>query len=495
MAPIPTIPDNQYKIRNIILLCIFIVGLVWIAAIPPGYMPDEPTHYIKSCSNPRVDLVDGVYGHKYDTSSDNLFTAANFEKLRSRKGQFDFESFLKNPIYETGITGFYPHAVPNTTTVYFSTHLICKTFTAFGINKQATFYAMRIGTLLSFILIVSLAAKLNTGFFLKLSPLLAMPMIINQSVAIGADYFSIACCILSATLLVNIREKKIPTPSVFFITLFLHLNAKTVYLPLVIPVVVAALFAGMQKEKRLLLAGSLASLLALGLQLYFLSHKTNSQAIAHAFEAKLKLVFENPLFFVQHLDTTTAKYFWHYIHGAIGNIGWLDVPINSIGFYAVLGAFIVYCLYLSINRSPGGVEKVGMDICAFALILFLAMAFKFLAISIITLAFLLYLLLHFAIYRVSNYLVDATTMACLLVVISLVFLSMFLYWTPFSSRYIEGVQGRYFLPLIPFFITLFPASKSTNSLPTPALLIFVFNLIFSLSFLIGTAVPRMHQLS
>jgi uncharacterized membrane protein len=43
---------------------------------------------------------------------------------------------------------------------------------------------------------------------------------------------------------------------------------------------------------------------------------------------------------------------------------------------------------------------------------------------------------------VSGGIVVTTTM--------LLFVSMLLWWTPFASPTIEGIQGRYFLPLIPF---------------------------------------------
>ena len=47
--------------------------------------------------------------------------------------------------------------------------------------------------------------------------------------------------------------------------------------------------------------------------------------------------------------------------------------------------------------------------------------------------------------------------------ISLICLAMYLYWTPYRYPYVEGVQGRYFIPLLlPFLISFIPKKNIFN---------------------------------
>ena len=45
----------------------------------------------------------------------------------------------------------------------------------------------------------------------------------------------------------------------------------------------------------------------------------------------------------------------------------------------------------------------------------------------------------------------------------LVVLSMWLFWTPLNSKYIEGLQGRYFIPLfVPLCVCFFTKQKKSR---------------------------------
>jgi uncharacterized membrane protein len=61
-------------------------------------------------------------------------------------------------------------------------------------------------------------------------------------------------------------------------------------------------------------------------------------------------------------------------------------------------------------------------------------------------------------------LVRWVTLAGLIVSVALIFLSLYLIWNPLASLGpIEGVQGRYFLPLVPFLAFVIPKPKRFTS--------------------------------
>src|SRR5690606_36868638 len=148
---------------------------------------------------------------------------------------FDFSAFFEKPIYNTGTQNFFSDALPNTVIAYAAPSIACHTLTALGINKQYEFYAMRIATLLAFMLMAIFTARVHRDVFIAMSPMPIIPMVINQSVATGADQFSLAACMLAAAVIVSGARNSNLSMALTASALFLLLNTKTAYLVFALP--------------------------------------------------------------------------------------------------------------------------------------------------------------------------------------------------------------------------------------------------------------------
>ncbi|WP_246498213.1 DUF2142 domain-containing protein [Microvirga soli] len=124
---------------------------------------------------------------------------------------------------------------------------------------------------------------------------------------------------------------------------------------------------------------------------------------------QLAFLLANPLQIPGIAFSTLSVLWHHYLLQMIGVLGWMDAPLPRAA-YVVLGAGLIATFALE-----------GFQVQPFLRWLFLA----------------------------------GSALAC-----ALIFLSLYMIWTPLGSPGpILGVQGRYFLPILPFLLFLVPASK------------------------------------
>lgn len=464
------------------------LALVWIVAIPPFQMPDEPAHYIKSCANPLVDKQNGHYGHFYDSSLQEIAS----HSPPGGKGKFDIEKFFSAPIQEAGKHEFFPDALPNTVVVYAAPTLVCHVMTALNISRQHIFYAMRMATLGTFIVLLIVALRTHRELFLAMSPMLMIPMVINQSIAIGADSFSIATCMLAATVLVaGVRDRNV-NPGLTALTLFLLLNTKTAYLVFALPLAWMLIKNGIFSKAGSLVLHTMAGATALALQLFFLARKTNAESTSQFAAIKTEQLINDPMHFVMLLDASVARKYWIYVQTTIGKVGWLDTPVSWFGFYAFICSAVVTLFVLAAPTAWNRVVPMLLGMATTGAAVYASINYRLRGILVSATGYLAFMVLtrkRHGQLTLRLILLTAILVACLLV-----FLSMHIFWGPAGMRYIEGVQGRYFLPVIPFLIALlYLQHQELPDWKTYALgAIFLFNLGVTLHYLIATVIPRFY---
>lgn len=455
MTTSTTLGTNPHSTRIIKTLAFSLLALfysAWLFIIPPLQMPDEGAHVIKGCANLVVDKLPRGYGHKFNGSFVDLSKQAQVNEVRKKLTPYSHEQFWAKPIPPSEKEYFYPHAVPNTATVYFLPHLVCRALNALDTNVQIVFYSMRVATLASFLALLVIAYKVNRRFMVSVSPLLMIPMVINQSVAIGADYFSMAAVILFGAVMSRPQAEGKPAPWLFAFSLFLMLNVKVVYLPLLIlalpPVIKFRLYRSLEYIwKTLFLA-----IPALAMQYYYQTTKTLGAWTSSRTSDQLDLILHQPIDFFFVLINTLAKTGRHLSVSMFGNVGWLDTPMNSvlaILFPLSLLTYLVGMLY--VFRS-----SIRRNLAAFSI-----------------------------------------GFGTLIFCIVLVFVSMYLFWSPPASPIIRGVQGRYFLPFLFFFVALIFQSHSQHETGAkPAGLVklytglFFLNTALTTSYLYFDVLPR-----
>lgn len=415
--------------------------LVWIIAIPPFQNPDEGAHFIKSCANPIVETHPRRgYGHYFDDGMVELNDLADVQPIRKGEAKFSFEKFFSQPIYESEGRPFYPFAVPNTIVPYALPLLTCKSFQAAGAAYQYLFYALRLSFAASFLLLVWFARKIDPKVFVSCAPLLVLPMTINQGAALSADYFSIAAALILAMTASRMTASGDVHRWTFAISLFLIINAKIVYLPLAAVLAIPLLRWQNYQKITFLAPAVVTATIGLALQYYYQSSKSHLQRVTDKRDEQLLKLIEHPLDVIQMLTETISHSWQFYLKGAIGYAGWLSIPIStSLMWTATATICVLTCL---------GIRKIGPPDRWVAASLFLG--------------------------------------ACLLAVSFLgIFLSMYLYWSHAGGNLIQGVQGRYFVPLIAFAVGLiFGHAKEQPSTVLQAL---------AFAIIVGVAVLFLHD--
>lgn len=444
---------NTRRLSNIIFFGVFTLLMVWMFAIPPFQNADEGAHYIKACSNPKVEMhpLRG-YGHYYDYFGfSKINEVARVQEISKGQEIFSFNYFFSEKIDKSKEKTFFPHAVPNTLIPYIIPYIACKIGEFLEIKYQSVFYLIKTSFVFSFLIMLLWAKNINPKIFIGISPLLFIPMVINQGAAISADYFSIASCLIFGMVIAEIYQGKNVNKWILALSLFFLLNTKITYTLLgfiLLPLII-------DKHEKYFKLGYLwpsliMSSLALALQFYYQTRKSYQPHLQKNFSLQIERVKEAPLdFFYLVLNTIQDK--WEsYLKGMIGFSGWFTTPISDeLMWIAVILLFLWLLPRLLIT-------KIGLKV-------------KFLYFSTIFIA--------------------------VLGAMVLIFLSMWLYSTHPSKDLILGVQGRYFLPVLAFLSPVIYVLRSVPNSDYYSFSISICLFVVCVLFLLQSILPYFHGIN
>lgn len=382
--------------------------LGWLALIPPFQVPDEPAHYFKATTLPLPDSVNGQYGHLSTTGAVQLFRSSQLDQIAGNPSvKYDRSLFFSAPLYPTDESWLYSSAVPNTPLPYIGSGLAYTLTDITGATLQQGFYAMRLGGLLFVAAILWFAYRNSPAVVLVLSPLLALPMVVNQVIGISADGYSMVVTVLFLATLHGVMQGQSQSVKALPWVVFAFLSVKLVYYPLLLLLPYVLLKHGHAQRWTLRLMLLVSVICGLGLQYYYLTHKTDNpdSTIESLVQPKQQLIgiLHAPYDYVATLSRTWELNKELYKASLFGNVGWLDTLASP----RLVSAFVAFMV--------------------------------------------LYLGLTAWYYLSSGRAVLRTSLAVIMVVLPsvlLVFTSMYLVWTPLGAGVIEGVQGRYFLPIL-----------------------------------------------
>lgn len=281
------------------------------------------------------------------------------------------------------------------------------------LSPLATFRAGRIAATLlcSSLLFVALQfAKGSRALFVLIA---LTPM----AVALRASYSVDALLLSLAILLVAVLLSSRPRPRLALIAALLIVIIKPPYLPLAL----LACFASSSKRTRTALA-MLISIVAIAATLVASNVSKQTRVrfdVPVDPSAQLQHVAQHPFavsgVIARDLSTKTAQ----YAREMIGVLGWLDIPLPRVVYWlfgiTLLLAALARRQDVAFPRSP---LLVALAITPFALAV-----------------------------------------------------SVYIAWTPTAAEYLDGFQGRYLLPVLPFFALLPPMKKRDSETRAVALAI------------------------
>lgn len=433
----------------IILGTLTLLTLIWAIAIPPFQNADEGAHYIKACSNPIVEThPKRGYGHYFDKGMVELNVLADAQPIIKGQAKFSFEKFFSQKIYEPETKEFfYPHAVPNTIIPYLIPYVTCKTLQTTGIQYQYLFYALRASFIASFLLLLWYAAKLQPHTFIASAPILALPMVINQSAAISADYFSMASCFIFGLVASQMTKNDQSSRWTLATALFLILNTKAVYLPFAAAMTIPMLRWKAYRQPRFLIPSIIASATALALQYYYQTAKNHPRSVDRNKSVQIERLLEDPISVFQLMIHTIMDGWLFLIRSMVGIAGWMQVPISTPMMWsaiAIVTGWLGYCLLRSRPHNAWSISLLSSG----------------LALSLVSL--------------------------------SGIFLSMYLFWTHHEAPTIRGVQGRYFIPTLLFMTALILGQSERKPREKWSLVAFISMCAVSLTFLVQSIIPSYH---
>lgn len=177
---------------------------------------------------------------------------------------------------------------------------------------------------------------------------------------------------------------------------------KIVYLPMILLIfMIPKERFSSKKEKWILLIGIFVLCVVVNLVWLNIASKYLFAYKEGETKEQVKYVLTEPVQYIKTLVYTSSENFGDYLTSMVGSsLTWGEaVSISSLTIYLLLGSFIVANVFE---------KKVNLSKCQVFIIL-----------------------------------------SVIIATILLIFTSLYVQWTPYKSPIIEGVQGRYFIPIIP----------------------------------------------
>jgi len=411
------------KTQNLFVFLALIFGLSFWLLLPPFQAPDEMTHFLRA-----YQVADGgwVSVKKGNLSGGELpkglwrpyrifypIQGNPAEKVRlSLKG---YLKLLSEPLDRTQREFFH---FPNTTS-YSALVYLPQAFGIFlgntlGASTLTLVYLGRLGNLLAWIALIYWAIRRASFFRFVILVLSLMPVCLQQAASLSADTLVNGVCTLFVALCLRhalTAEPPLKTRDLTVLAILALLVAvlKQAYLPLVLLIwlIPATKFSSRRFRWTYLLLLSLGCLLLFGGWAWIVSQiVVPMREVSDPF-GQWSGVWHHPLEFLSVLGRTYWRNGALFVVQFFGHLGWLDV---------ILPRTLVFLL---------GASLLGTALCDHEPKLAVSWGFKAIGLGI---ALLCVILLSLAIWVT---------------------------WTAVGSDIIEGLQGRYYVPIALLLLLVF----------------------------------------
>lgn len=292
-----------------------------------------------------------------------------------------------------------------------------------GISITTMLYFARFFSLLLYITIIAIAIKITPILKKTFCMIGLMPMALSLATAISYDSVLIAISLLSTALILklifddNVKKVNYKYIIAFGIIGFILLSVKTVYITVLLPLIFVPKEKYDKGNKGMIKCFFTIASISLGIYILnklpsvFLDKSTTSDSIAA--KEQLNMILQYPIYYLKIWIKSMIDNRNYYYSGIFGVFGLSDTYVLTL--YTVIYSIAFFIIGLSDTSLS---DK------------------KF------------------------NWKYKTLSLLGILVSIFGIFLAMYVFWTSVLDGYgvgaqtITGVQGRYFLPLLPMFIVL-----------------------------------------
>jgi uncharacterized membrane protein len=399
-------------------LAIWLLSVSYAVITPPFQVPDEVAHYWHSASL--------AHGHVWQVKRNGR--QGSYVPRSAR--DFVYLTWVEtagHPAAKVGVTRrraaaqlpfepepvFRPFPALYTPVPYLPAALSCLVTDLLHVRALPAFYAGRVVTATASVILIA-AAMLECGELMAIIAALAsLPMALFLFGSYSADALTIGLALYTGAVAWRLRtDDDVGTGRWTKLCLAACLLAmcKVIYAPIALLAIRPRVVFGAQRKWRqvVLLLGSVAlgaalSSIVLARQYYPLRADADPKAQIHEFEAHpfrvMSVVVRD---YVARLDDYRQQF--------VGSLGWIDVPLPGIL------TSVAFCLLLAVAAtSDVSITPAGR---AFAALLAILLCLG-------------------------------------------VSLSQYIVWTPPGKAYVDGIQGRYFLPVA--LVLLLPMAAAVRS--------------------------------
>jgi len=407
-----------------------LMGMACILLTPPGQVPDERNHFA------RITQISqgGIVGFKKGTREAGGYLAENFPSELELLGDLHSNTAMKMPMTEFLALSERRWAdqrswfsFPNTVIYAPVTYLPAAFVTWIGRHAHFriidTLYLVRLANMASMLALCALGIALARRGTLLLIVLSSLPMALALGGSCSQDGVLIGLSVLTAALITRF-DRDNPGGIRAWVVIGILFGILTISKP---PLLLCSLVPlGLSLPNARLVRGipfacSVAAFeiwnrLALKPTKIEFTDRTgvsDSGQIAWI----LSHPFDLPGLAVRSLRSNLG----HTIHEFFGVLGWLDIVLPH-GYYRLI--YLAVVLAVAVSLLPGLRERAALQ---------------------------------------SLTSVSVTILAMLLAV-GAVYFSIYVIWTPVGAPVVDGIQGRYFLPIAPFLVVAFPRAARAGQI-------------------------------
>mgnify|MGYP003296802774 CR=1 FL=1 len=399
---------NKDKIEKVFLSFMIPVGLLYLIFMIPSYVPDEYAHIWKA-----YQVSEGVIFTPIDEQGNSHTEVPEFFKT-SIIGYINKYSDMNKAISEK--TDYNNKVEVETTAqnyppfLYLFSSIGLFISRVIGLNGLLAQYVARMLNFIVFLILSYYSIKIIPFGKLLVSCFLFIPMVLQQAASISGDSLVNATCIFftAYNLYLLFKKDKITRKEqIAYILLSIFIGiAKVVYIPLV---GLSMLLIGSKnldkKNKTILITTSiiLGCIISVAWYIFSIQYKGNVAYLemnnVNGGE-QIKNLIKYPVHLITVIVRTLQSQGTAYLFMMMGaNLGWLEINIPTL---TIIGFMILVVLSIFFENN-----KVEL-----------------------------------------NWKQKTWTILMFLFAVVLVLLALYVSWTPVGADQVQGVQGRYFLPVI-----------------------------------------------
>ena len=418
------INKKDIKEEKFWLLVSFVYIIASMFLIPPYQVPDELIHYVNTVNLSQIDYSKNLYNQFKEKEiivpeGNSCIAYTSPQKVDKLVDADEFKGCFNNRSNNVLKTDW--HINTKSKTGYILAAIAFKIADFFSNSPMILFYSGRIINTLLSIGIIYLAIKKGYHYRLLLLSIATIPMFLQMMVSYSYDsilnMISVLIVFGVISLKYNVRSSLFKWSIVFTICGILISDIKLIYLPIFLLLLCVPDEKFKNKYLKILYVVLLMVItyyIGQFIRWYVEYDPNDVQGLSTALFNDQKFNYlnlkEHPLM-IFSLAFYTLKYqAVFYIRGLFGYFGWFRYKFSDI----LIFAYCLYMIYLLLTNK--GIDKS---------------KWKKIIICI-----------------------------GLLVTTAGIFASMYFGWTRPGVGFVEGVQGRYFIPLVlPFMLILFPKQR------------------------------------